>query len=118
MEAPIYQGSSKVSLDEPLVKDGYIFPPLNNSVLVEAVGEVQAFQQLNGNTVPRVYQRNYLNHDPLMSSIPPNNFSTPPNPNASNVPSPLRDSPEYRQAIALQSEQVQPSAQPAERRTR
>ena len=45
VEMPRYQGLPKnqpppVSPNEPLQKDGYLFPPLYNSVLVEGTSEV------------------------------------------------------------------------------
>lgn len=61
----------------------YYFPPLNNSVLIEEIKEV--FHQSLGGVGLRVYQRNKRNQEPMTTSIPPNNFSTPPDPKASNT---------------------------------
>jgi hypothetical protein len=74
----------------------FSFPPLGDAVLVQGTGRNQTFQQPASNA--RFYQRNNKRNDgPFTSSIPPNNFNTPPHPNASNVPNPPRDAPEYRQ---------------------
>ena len=101
VEMPHYQVPPEnqplpVSPNESLHKDGFFFPPLHNSVLVEGTSEVQAFQQTSSNALIRTYQRNYRNHEPLTSSIPLNNFLTPLHPNASNNPIPIRDSPKYQ----------------------
>lgn len=108
MEAP--QGQFKLEVqvksDHPTTINGYSFSPLYDSVLVKGTREVQAFQQTSGNQ-SRVYQRNTQYNEPLITNIPPNNFQSPPNPNATNAPVPLKDSLEYRQQN-IQSNRTRP----------
>ena len=114
VEKPWYQVPPEnqpplVSPNESLHKDGFFFPPLHNNVLVEGTSEVQDFQQTSSNALIRKYQRNYRNHEPLTSSIPQNKFLTPLQPNVSNNPSPLRDSPKCQQPTNSQGDRGQSS---------
>ena len=89
--------SEVINQNEYNNESDFSFSPLEDTVLVQGTGGNQTFQQPASNA--RFYQRNNRRNDgPFTSSIPPNNFNTPPHPNASNVPNASRDAPEYRQS--------------------